>query len=65
MLRWGQSRHAREFINTSNKIGYVLIIKILILYLWSNAEYLTRSMVMNRICFRSWFLGLLSPLSKR
>ncbi|MDF3918506.1 hypothetical protein P3W43_06515 [Salinicola salarius] len=59
-----QSRYAREFINTSHKIGYLLIIKILILHLGNNAEYLAIKRVMKRICFRIWFLSLHVPLPK-
>ncbi|TDX29841.1 hypothetical protein DFO67_10679 [Modicisalibacter xianhensis] len=65
MLRWGQSRHAGEFINTSQKIGQVLIIKMLTLYLRSNAEFFSRIMAMKRGCFRGWLLGLNAPLPKR
>ncbi|SFH52038.1 hypothetical protein SAMN04487959_10571 [Modicisalibacter xianhensis] len=65
MLRWGQSRHAKEFINTSQKIGQVLIIKILILYFRNNAECFFRNMAMKRVCFRGWLPGLNAPLPKR
>ncbi len=51
MLRWGQSRYAKESISPSHKIGYVLIIKVIVLYLGKQAEYLSRSMVIKRIFF--------------
>jgi hypothetical protein len=61
-LRRGRACHCAEFISTSQKIGYLLKIKIKTPYLHVMAEYLPVVMVMNGIFVCSWLLGLLVPL---